>query len=55
LPDFSPDFTQHGKIFQITTKCGYKKLQIDTKLQKGHVIYQKFPIQGLPKYTNIKT
>jgi hypothetical protein len=42
LPDFSTQFTKAEKMYHIANK-----------LPNGHKIYQPFPIQGPPKFTQI--
>jgi hypothetical protein len=57
LPDFSlTEHTKTGKIYQITTNqttINYAKWTY-VKYSKYSKIYQHFPFQGLPKFTQIE-
>jgi hypothetical protein len=58
LPDFFlVQLTKPGKIYQMVTKYVYKMAIKYAKWPKnipsGHKIYQHFPFQGSPKYTQI--
>jgi hypothetical protein len=56
LPDFSRhNLPKRGKIYQIATKFpnGHEIYPKPSYISNGHIKYQSFQFQGLPKFTQI--